>query len=734
MIEDLNILDENVVELEGFITFYKFENESNGYRIASFKIDDNKQERTITIVGYFPHFSKTDALVLKGKMIRHKKFGLQVEVNELYKKLPSGKENIIRLLSSSQFKGIGKKTAALLFEYLKEDCISTLINNPLIYEELIEKKVISLVQAESLQNGLKNFDFSSNAYQILLKHGFSLKNIMKAEATYHDDLEKIINENPYQMIQDIDGIGFKTVDKMALSFGIDPSDKRRVKAAILYSLINLCHTIGDTYTFNEKIYNSLIKLIKIEKDEFELYLNELINEGLIIKNNDKIFHYELYNAEINIAKKIIPFINRKMNQKILNNHFDKILENIQLDEGIIYSEEQIDAIYNALGNGLYIITGGPGTGKTTILNAILKFLKILYGEDAIIALCAPTGRASKRMSYLSNHYACTIHRLLKWDLHSNSFAYNENNKLHCDVIIIDEFSMVDTLLFEALLKGTKGVSQIILIGDDNQIPSVGAGNVLHDLLDVEEINKISLSHIYRQKSDSSIVELANRMRFNCLDENFHFGEDVSFIKIRNTQAAEVIVSALKKLFDRGMTFDDIQIIIPMYGNVAGIDNINAAIQEWYNPHREDSLEIRVNHQIFREGDRVLQLKNQPEDDIFNGDIGVIKEINPEDGEIVVEFDSGLVEYTKNTISNLTLAYAISIHKSQGSEFEFVIMCVFRDYGIMLNKQLIYTGITRAKKSLLLLGDYYTFIKSSRLENLNVRRTDLLEKIRNLLNN
>ena len=409
-------------------------------------------------------------------------------------------------------------------------------------------------------------------------------------------------------------------------------------------------------------------------------------------------------------------------------HFEEMLNNIQEDEGIIYSEEQVEAIYEALNSGLYIITGGPGTGKTTILNAILKFLKMLYGEDSIISLCAPTGRASKRMSMLSSHYACTIHRLLKWDLHSNSFAYNSENRLHTDVIIIDEFSMVDTLLFEALLNGTINVSQIILIGDDGQIPSVSAGNLLHDLLQIQDIKHKSLSVIYRQSNDSSIVDLAYRIRHSKLDESFKFNGDVSFIKIRNTQAADFIVSILKKLFENGLSFDDLQIIIPMYGNVAGIDNINAAIQEWYNPKDEYSNEVRVNHQVFRVGDRVLQLKNQPEDDIYNGDIGVIVDIDENGEELVVEFDIGEVIYPKAMFSNLTLAYAISIHKSQGSEFNFVIMCVFNDYGFMLNKQLIYTGITRAKKSLILLGDYYTFIKKSQLENQNKRNTDLVNRI------
>lgn len=727
-----DILLDTDITLEGFITFYKFENEENGYRVALFKIDDNKQERTITIVGYFPHFNKDDALTLKGKLISHKYYGRQVEVVEIYKKLPNGKENIIRFLSSSNFKGIGKAAASKIYEKLGDEAISLLINEPLNFDVLLNEKILTEKQINALHEGLKSFDFTSNGYQILLRYGFSLKNIMKAEAIYNENLEKVIKTNPYQMVIDIDGIGFKTVDKLAMNMNIDPYDKRRVKAAILYCLLNYCHNSGDTYTYEEDLYSLLLKLINVPHEDYANYLNELIYEKYVIFKDDKIFHYNLYNAEVNIATSLDKFINRNMKVDELKYDFNNLIKVIQEDEGITYSDEQIDAIKTCLCSGLSIITGGPGTGKTTILNAILKILKILYGKDVIISLCAPTGRASKRMSQVTNNYACTIHRLLKWDLHSNSFTYNVNNKLKTDIIIIDEFSMVDTLLFEALLLGTTSVSQIILIGDDGQIPSVGAGNLLYDLLHVKKINKVKLQHIYRQKEKSNIVELAYNIRNNLLDESFKFEKDIKFFNIKNYEASHVIVNILHKFFDIGYTFDDIQIIIPMYGNVAGIDNINAAIQEAFNPKSMDKNEYRVNHQIFRENDRVLQLKNQPEDDVYNGDIGIIKYIDNEEDEILVSFDSNDVIYNKTTISNLTLAYAISIHKSQGSEFNHVIMCAFRDYGSMFYKQLIYTGVSRAKKSLVILGDYRFFLSACLKENRLYRKTNLINQINKVL--
>lgn len=729
----LDLVIDDDITIDGFITYYKFENDENGYRIATFKIDDNQQERSITIVGYFPHFNKTDALSLKGSVIKHRKFGLQVEVHEIIKKLPTSKENIIRFLASSQFKGIGKKVATKIYDFLKDDCINILISNPLIYDTLKENNIINEKQEKVIQEGLASFDFTSNAYQILLKNGFSLKNIMKAEATYKDKLDEIVNSNPYQMILDIDGLGFRSVDKMAMSLGFKEDDPKRVKASILYAISNLANMIGDTYYNLKSIYGELNKIVKIDNDTFNNSLKELINEGLIIQIDDKYFHYKYYQAEVSIAKHLKYYINKKINQVVLKRHFETILKQIQEDEGLIYSNEQKEAIFKALNNGLFIITGGPGTGKTTILKAILNYFKIIYGEDANIALCAPTGRAAKRMSMLASYYACTIHRLLKWDLHANAFTYNASNRLKCDVIIIDEFSMVDTLLFQALLEGTKGVKQIILIGDDNQLPSVGAGNILHDLLKVNEINKVALSFIYRQASDSSIVTLANNIKNNKLDKNFNFKGDVAFVNINSQKVSGAIVNLITSLLDKGYSFDDFQVIIPMYAGVAGIDNINAAIQDYINPKTKDSKEIRINHQVIRENDRVLQLKNQPEDDIYNGDIGVVSSIDLENEEITVTFDIGEVIYPKTLFSNLTLAYAISIHKAQGSEFNLVIMCIFNEFSYMLNKPLIYTGVTRAKKNLVIFGDFLTFLNKCLLENSKIRKTNLYNQIMAIIN-
>lgn len=727
------MIDNDIIELQGFIVFYKYQNEQTGYKIALFKIDDNSQERIITIVGYFPTFKKDDNLYVKGKLTTHKLYGLQLEVEEIYKLLPTSKEMIIRYLSSKTFPKVGKKCAEKLYDKLKDDTILTLINNPSIYDELLEEKIISEEQKNSLQNGLKDYDLKSPTIQLLIRCGLSMKNIMKIETFYKDLLPKVLDSNPYQIIIDIDGIGFKTIDKLALNMNIALDDKRRIKAAIIYSVNNICHNYGNTYTFQNQAFGALKQIIDIDEEKFNDALEELINEKYIIFEENRLYHYKLYNAEINITNRLIPFFKRIMNE-IPFNDFHEMIKKIEDEDLIVYSEEQVNALYEAVHSGFFILNGGPGTGKTTILKALIKIFEVIYGKDVTISLCAPTGRASKRMSILTDRYATTIHRLLKWDLHSNKFAINETNPMHTDIIIIDEFSMVDTLLFSALLSGIVDVSQIIIIGDDQQLPSVGAGNLLHDLLQIQEIKKYTLHQIFRQAKGSGIVELAHEIRNNSLSKNYKFSNDVVFFQVSPFKSSELICKTIKQAFENNLTFDDIQVIVPIYAGVTGIDNINKAIQDMFNPASPDKVEIRIGHQIIRINDRVLQLKNQPDDEIYNGDIGVVTDIDVESKEITVNFDGKEVIYPKQSHSNLTLAYAISVHKSQGSEFSCVIMCAFSNYRNMLNKSLIYTAITRAKDCLIIFGDHSTFIEKSHAKNDFSRNTTLQLRIRQKMEN
>ena len=720
-------MENEIITLQGFITYYKYQNEQSGYKIALFKMDDNLQERVITIVGYFPTFNKEDILIAKGTFIKHPKYGLQFQVMEINKQLPNSESMIVRFLSSSTFPKVGKSTAQKIYDELKEETLTRLIQDSVVLYQLVNKKIISTLQMESIKNGLKEYDYSNNAIQLLLKHGLSMKNIMKIESVYKEQVETVLKINPYQIVIDIDGIGFKTVDKLSLSMGIELLDKRRIKSAILYIQMMLSHKNGDTYIYLSDLKNGLSHLVQITEEYFFECLDELIQEKYIIVEDNRYYHYQLYNAEESIARRLKPYLKREIEVDFIDD-LPQIIEEIEIENGIQYTDEQKESLIEAMRHGLFIITGGPGTGKTTILDALIKIYKKGYGNEFKISLCAPTGRASKRMNVLTGQYACTIHRFLKWDLHSNTFAKNELDPVFTDILIVDEFSMVDTLLFDALLKGISGVSQIILIGDDGQIPSVGAGNLLYDLLQIQQVPALKLNKIFRQENGSAIINLAHDIRHQQLDENYEFKDDIRFYNIANTQAPKLIVQLVAHALQQGYAMDDIQVIIPMYANVAGIDNVNRHIQDFLNPAENGKPEIISGHQVFRLHDRVLQLKNQPDDDIFNGDIGFIIDIDNEKEIIVVDFDGNIVEYTRPFFVNLTLAYAISVHKAQGSEFKIVIMCVFSEYGMMLNKKLIYTAVSRAKKNLIILGNYQTFLYKSLIEEKRQRQTTLKLRI------
>ena len=568
-------------------------------------------------------------------------------------------------------------------------------------------------------------------------HGISLKNLGLIQAYYQEKTLEILQNNPYQLVEDIDGIGFKTADELALKTGGTLDNPNRIKAGIIYSIKQYGFNTGSTYCYLDEIKIMFSKIIyNIEEVSFNEYLDELIDEGLIIQRGDKYYYFEMDEAEKNIAEYLKIRIN-KPDELFDEKEVERLLTNYEKTQGICYAAKQKEALNYFLKSSCMILTGGPGTGKTTIVQALLKVYSALYPDDRI-GLVAPTGRAAKRLTELTGIYACTIHRLLKWDLHSNTFAMNKSNPLDLDVLIIDEFSMVDCLLLSKLFEAGRGINKVLFIGDYHQLPSVAPGNILQDLMEAG-VKTIELDEIFRQAKDSGIIQLAHHIIHNEIEnmDLFEQYRDINFFPCINYDVVKNVKIIVKKAIDEGYDTNDIQVLVPMYQGVAGIDALNDALQDVFNPIDEFNDSYQIGRKEYRVGDKILQLKNRPDDDVFNGDIGTLVEICRKDNfeylqdTLIVDFDGNFVEYTSNTFNTITHAYCMSIHKSQGNEFKIVIMAVLSDYYIMLRRNLLYTAITRAKQSLFILGNSKAFMHGLANYQDSRRKTSLKSRFKTI---
>lgn len=568
-------------------------------------------------------------------------------------------------------------------------------------------------------------------------HGISLKNLGLIQAYYQEKTLEILQNNPYQLVEDIDGIGFKTADELALKTGGTLDNPNRIKAGIIYSIKQYGFNTGSTYCYLDEIKIMFSKIIyNIEEVSFNEYLDELIDEGLIIQRGDKYYYFEMDEAEKNIAEYLKIRIN-KPDELFDEKEVERLLTNYEKTQGICYAAKQKEALNYFLKSSCMILTGGPGTGKTTIVQALLKVYSVLYPDDRI-GLVAPTGRAAKRLTELTGIYACTIHRLLKWDLHSNTFAMNKSNPLDLDVLIIDEFSMVDCLLLSKLFEAGRGINKVLFIGDYHQLPSVAPGNILQDLMEAG-VKTIELDEIFRQAKDSGIIQLAHHIIHNEIEnmDLFEQYRDINFFPCINYDVVKNVKIIVKKAIDEGYDTNDIQVLVPMYQGVAGIDALNDALQDVFNPIDEFNDSYQIGRKEYRVGDKILQLKNRPDDDVFNGDIGTLVEICRKDNfeylqdTLIVDFDGNFVEYTSNTFNTITHAYCMSIHKSQGNEFKIVIMAVLSDYYIMLRRNLLYTAITRAKQSLFILGSSKAFMHGLANYQDSRRKTSLKSRFKTI---
>ena len=693
---------------------------TNGYLVALFKVKDTDlleyKNKTITVVGNFLENREFDTFKLYGHLVEHNKFGEQFNVVKYEKLKKEGKENIVNFLSSDLFKGIGITKAVNIYKKFKDESLDIIKNNS---EKLFEVKGISIKDVNVLHDTLISYENTYNNILKLTDIGFSMSDALKITNIYLSNIDELISRNLYDLYFNLD-ISFNTIDKIALMNKYSKTDKLRLKSLIIYTFKLVTESIGHIFLYLDELYKYVIKINKEDIDTklFLSIMSILIDEKLIIKEDKRYYLTNDYLDEVYIAKEVV---NRLKNKKITEKDI-KIVEEIEEKLNISYNIYQKDAILKSLKNNFLVITGGPGTGKTTVIYGIYRALK-KDNPKSKIKLLAPTGRASKRLSELTLEEASTIHRFLEWNKDSNTFSLNENNKSDASIVIVDEFSMVNNSLFASLLKALRDNTKIILVGDKDQLPSVGSGNLLADIISSVD-NVVYLKELYRQAKESSIVKLAYLVNEN-KDYDFTSDEELSIIEDLD------ILDSLKEIAIKHINDDykEFQVLVPLYKGSYGINNINKVLQEVFNKKDILKNEKTINDVIYREKDKVIQLVNMPDNNVFNGDIGIIEKIT--DKEIIIDFDGNKVKYTSSTYNSFALAYAISIHKSQGSEFKTCIIPLSTSYSIMLYRKLYYTAITRAKKKLYLLGNKNILKTAAKNNTSSIRNTYLKEEIKKL---
>lgn len=712
-------------EIKGKLSKIIFHNNQNGYTVGLLKVKesdiDDLVNKTVTFTGNLPDLNEIDTYIMTGNLTNHEKYGSQFQVKSINRIMPQETDAMIDILSSNLFKGIGKKTAEKLVSVFKEKTFDVILNDT---SNLLLIPGISEKQAKTLKEALKQYQGSYEDILMLNKLGFSTSESMKIYHYYKDKLNEVLDGNLYNIYYDIDEISFPRVDSIFVA-KYEKDSPSRVAGAIIYIIKTLSMTYGHTYFSKEEVNSYLFRVLKVEVSEevvADAYNSLLVDERIVIKD-DRLYLWEMYEAETLIARRLRLLAHE---DKIKYKNLDTKIKEIETHYGIVYTTEQLDAIKLAITRKVAIITGGPGTGKTTILKGILDLYKVLSSSDKIrlneqIALLAPTGRASKRMSEVTNFEASTIHRFLKWNKDTNRFQINEYNKSSVSFVIIDEASMIDTMLLANLLKGLKSSCHIIFVGDANQLPSVAAGDVLNDMIESKELPVYALKNWHRQGTDSKIIPFAHRINEGILDrELLNSGSDLEFIPCKDNEIIEVIGNVCKDYNSY-----DLQVLAPIYKNRNGIYAINDHLQKLWNPKSPSKKEIEGNEGIYREKDKVIQLSNMKDESVFNGDIGIIDRIKLlGNKELYIDYDGNLVKYTKSMLQNFTLGYAISIHKSQGSEFDTVLIPFTFDYRKMLYRKLIYTGVTRCKKKLILVGDINALEQAIRNNQEQKRRTSL----------
>lgn len=742
----------DIVEWEGYVERITFRNEENGYTVLF--LADSESDDEVCCVGNFSYVSEGSYLHISGREVIHPNYGAQIQVDRYEEKQPTDSIAIERYLGSGAIKGVGPALAARIVKRFGEDSFDIIEREP---ERLAEIKGISMKMAVKIAGQFSEKRQMRQAMLFLQDYGISMNMAVKIYKIYGDEMYEVLQRNPYKLADDIQGIGFKIADNIARKAGFQQDSEYRIQAGILYQL-QQSGSQGHCYLPEEELVQQTAELLLVDEDRILEQLERMtLNKEVIIQEiagERHLYSSTLYYMELNCARMLLDL---NLSYELDEVALERRVCQIERQEQIELDDLQRNAVYQAVQNGVTIITGGPGTGKTTTINTILQVLDL---EGLDILLAAPTGRAAKRMSETSGWEAQTIHRLLELnggvdlegeDKRSMRFERNEKQPLEADVIIVDEFSMVDIYLMNALLRAIVPGTRLIMVGDVNQLPSVGPGNVLKDMIRSEFCPVVRLNRIFRQAAESQIV--VNAHKINAGEEIPLGSQTPDFLHLERQDSAAIINVVIQLVMQKlpphvDASVYDIQVLTPMRKGELGVEHLNQVLQQYMNPPEPGKVEREFHGILFREQDKVMQIRNDYQitwskktqygdvfeegTGVFNGDTGVIREIHTIEETVVVEFEEGkMVEYDFNQMDEMELAYAITIHKSQGSEYPAVVLPLLSGPRMLMNRNLLYTAVTRAKKCVVTVGSSQTIQRMIHNVNEQKRYSSLCRRVKEM---